>query len=328
MAPVDWVGAGLTAPTVLDTPNALADVTADAVVIMWADAEWAPTHHVFCASSAEMPYSARASGDFPDWIKDDIGMVDPQPDWTFWGWYRLVNLGEKSVLLYKSNTHYAYQGATALTSLIKRLIKLQTTPALILSTGTAGGANSTDHVGTVVIVNSGVLYESDTAANDWPRYSSNWRPSASRLAAIEPLLMPIPISDADLAELARQFDEQQHATYTLAELDPLQLNHPDATPAILDLTANGTALLTADSFLVGATNNTYAAYACIEMDDAIIAKECEREGIPYGSVRNLSDPAQNPVLGKQGGAWGSTVYEAYGFYTSFNGALAAWAAMS
>jgi len=27
------------------------------------------------------------------------------------------------------------------------------------------------------------------------------------------------------------------------------------------------------------------------------------------------------------GCWGSAVYDAYGFYTSFNGAIAAWASL-
>jgi nucleoside phosphorylase len=325
LAAIDWAGAGLSAPKVLETPKTLAEVTADAVVIMWADAEWAPTHHVFCDSSASMPHSEGDSGSFPGWVKDDAGMVETQPGWTFWGWYRLVRVGEKRVLLYKSNTHYAYQGAAALTSLTKRLINLRTQPALIMSTGTAGGANSRDHVGTVVIVNSAALYESGKVATGWPTYSSTWRPPTARLDEVGQLLMPIPITDEDLSRLAQQFDKAQHADYTLGELDPLDLNHPDHIPEIRDLTGNGTALLTADSFLVGTTDNTYAAYACIEMDDAIIAEECHQEGIPYGSVRNLSDPAQNAALGKKGGSWGSAVYKAYGFYTSFNGALVAWA---
>lgn len=41
-----------------------------------------------------------------------------------------------------------------------------------------------------------------------------------------------------------------------------------------------------------------------------------------------SDPVQSAALPAEVQAsWGSAVYDAYGFYTSFNGALAAWASV-
>src|ERR1700733_5674534 len=320
LAPIDWPSIGLVGPTLLNTPESITGVAADVVVIMWADSEWAPIHHIFCKSSASMPYSSPAPESYPGWIRDDA-------DGRKWGEYRLVQVGDRRVLLYKSNIHYAYQGAAALTSLIRRLINLQTKTPLILSTGTAGGANSHDHVGTVVIVNSAALWDQSKAPSEWPQYSRTWHPSTSRLASIEALLVPIPVTNDGLTYLVQQFDEHTNSDDSLDELDPLQLNHADIKPQIHDLTGAGTALLTANEFLVGTTENKLDSYACVEMDDAIIAAECQKESILYGSVRNLSDPAQPPVLGRTGGAWGSCVYDVYGFYTSYNGALAAWAAI-
>ena len=46
-------------------------------------------------------------------------------------------------------------------------------------------------------------------------------------------------------------------------------------------------------------------------------------------MRNLSDPAQSPALPpKVQGEWGGAVYDQYGFYTSYNGAVAAWAMLA
>jgi hypothetical protein len=65
------------------------------------------------------------------------------------------------------------------------------------------------------------------------------------------------------------------------------------------------------------------------MDDAIIAETCVAAGVQFGFVRSISDPVQNAALPvKMQGNWGSTIYDAYGFYSSFNGALAAWAMLA
>jgi hypothetical protein len=50
--------------------------------------------------------------------------------------------------------------------------------------------------------------------------------------------------------------------------------------------------------------------------------------VAFGFVRNVSDPVQNAALPAEiQGSWGSAVYDTYGIYTSFNGALAAWAVL-
>jgi hypothetical protein len=325
LAPIDWAAAGSTAPKLLDTPAGLP--TADVVVIVWAEAEWAALHHVFCDSSSSMPYSARDESHFPGWQEDSAELIDGPADWTYWGNFRLVEVGATPVLLYKSNTHLDHPGAPALTALTQRLARI-VKPQLIMSTGTAGGANATDHVGTVEIVKSATLYEPRKQPNEWPTSGGSWTAPSTKLgqAGFTGLLSAIPITADALSELVDQFNSHGGTSYTLSALDPLGLNSPDRTPAVRDLSGGATSLLTASSFLVGTTDNAYAAYACIEMDDAIVAAACEKAGVQYGSVRNLSDPAQNPALpSKKAGDWGSTIYRTYGIYTSLNGALAAWA---
>jgi hypothetical protein len=327
--PIDWSAAGLTAPQPLATAAALPRGDIDVVVIAWAGAEWAAMQHVFCASSSSMPHSDAGADGFPGWQEDATDMIEGPAGWTYWGYFRRVLVGDVRVLLYKSNTHLDYPGAQALTTLTRRLATI-VKPGLIMSTGTAGGANAADHVGTVAIVNSATLYQKGEPADHWPRYASSWQAPTATLsqASFGELLLPIPITEAALSALAQQLNGHGHTSYTLDQLDPLGLNRPDPQPAIRDMSAGATSLLTASSFLVGTTDDAFAAYACIEMDDAIVAAECQKAGVQYGSVRNLSDPAQNPALpATVQGDWGSTIYRTYGLYTSFNGALVAWAAI-
>ena len=43
-------------------------------------------------------------------------------DWSYWGYYRTVEINGQAVLLFKSNTHLDWPGATFLTALIKLII--------------------------------------------------------------------------------------------------------------------------------------------------------------------------------------------------------------
>src|SRR6185295_4203280 len=116
--------------------------------------------------------------------------------------------------------------------------------------------------------------------------------------------------------------------YSLSDLNPGNLGMGDPSPQIYDMTRSSTSLLTTSTFVVGTTSGSYQSFACIEMDDAVIGKVCESSGTSFGFVRNVSDPVQNQNLpSKVQGKWGSTIYDAYGFYTSYNGALAAWAVL-
>jgi hypothetical protein len=82
---------------------------------------------------------------------------------------------------------------------------------------------------------------------------------------------------------------------------------------------------------VGTTAGAYQTYTTIEMDDAIIGEACAGSGIAFGFVRNVSDPVQKGALpAKIQVNWGSTMYDAYGFYTSYKGAASAsaWAILA
>jgi len=315
---VNWAAIGQQAPQLLDTPAQLP--AADVVVITWAEAEWAALQHVFCGSGTTMPYTKRNEGSWAGWVKYSEGAPTSL---GYWGYYRLVQVASAKVLLFKSNAHYAAsqgeQNLTALTNLFIKLVK----PSLILSVGTAGGARTSDPIGTVNVVHSDALYENNQPQSSWHVYTDTWAPDWSVISgkSFTDLLFAVPTTASDIQSIATQFNQFYKTTYPLTELNPDNLNMGASTPAINDLTKQGTALLTADSFVVATTSGNLSSFACVEMDDAVIAMAAAAK-TPFGSVRNISDPIQNATLPEaMGGHWGEAIYTAYGMYTSYNGAI-------
>jgi len=177
-------------------------------------------------------------------------------------------------------------------------------------------------------VSAGTLYESGVAQSKFPVYTNSWTAVDTILnnARFASLLFPIPTTASDLESLVSQFNSYYSETFSLSDLDPDGLNSGDAAPKISDNTGGTTSLLTTPTFVVGTTSGNYQGYSCIEMDDAIIGEVCKGAGTAFGFVRNISDPVQNASLAsKIQGDWGSAIYDTYGLYTSYNGALAAWA---
>jgi nucleoside phosphorylase len=327
LPPIDWSAIGAAPPELLSTPeNWLPQ--ADAVVITWASAEWAAMEHVFVQSDQAMPYADRFEhwSDWQEYTRD----LPYYPGWTEWGSYRLVGIGGRQILLFKSNTHLDWPGQSYLTELAQRICQY-VEPKLLMSIGTAGGARLSDPLGTVNAVNAGTLYQAGQPQSQWPTWSNPFRPPWQVLdqPGFSKLLFPIPATSADLALLTQQFNSFYDTSYSLTELDALGLDLPTSLPAVNDLTGAGTPLLTTSTFVVANTSGNLASFACVEMDDAILAQVASAQGVPFAFVRNVSDPVQNAALPETvQGNWGSAVYDVYGFYTSYNGALAAWAILA
>jgi nucleoside phosphorylase len=324
---IDFGKMGKAAPGVPANPGSLP--TADTIVLCWAESEWAALQHVFVSGSQPMPYSDAGNSSWQGWSKLTTPNVPHGVQGGYWGYYRLVTLGQKDVLLFKSNVHLDETNGQANLEQLVQLFADSVKPSLVLSTGTAGGARTGDPIGTVNVVNAGTLLEKGDPAT-WPKYGNAWIPSWEVVQAVSltQQLMAIPTTQADLQSLAQQFNSRYGKKYALSELDPNNLCTGAAVPAVKNLTPN-TSLLTATSFAVANTTGNYEQFACVEMDDAVIGEACKKAGLAFGFVRNISDPVQNAELPtKDQGHWGELVYEAYGFYTSYAGALAAWAILS
>jgi len=323
---IDYSSVGQAAPVLLTTPSGNLP-QAEVVVITWAEAEWAAMQHVFCNGGSTMSYSARDESSWSGWQKYSQDMPsNPPSGWTNWGYYRLVQIQGQPVLLFKSNTHLDWPGETYLEDLIEKIIE-SVKPKLLLSIGTAGGAKTGDHIGTVRAVSAGTL---DSGSGTWPTYSNSWSAvwKVLQQSGFKKLLFPVPTTQSDLQSLCKQLNEyySYKPPYTLSQLNPHDLNMGSSSPAIDNTTGGSASLLTTSTFVVGTTAGTYDKYAVIEMDDAVIGNVCKGKNVPFGFIRNVSDPVQNAALpsGVQGN-WGSAIYDSYGLYTSYNGALAAWA---
>ncbi len=301
------------------------------VVITWADAEWAALEHVFCSGSSPMPYSDRTRGAWAGWQKYAVNLpAGRNSTWTYWGFYQTVEIDGKPVLLFKSNTHLDWPGAASLIAMIKLLIA-EASPSLVLSIGTAGGAKPQDHIGVVRAVSAGTLFESGKPEASWPEYKNGWTANSATIGNpnFKRLLFPVPLTTADLQSLCSDFNSHLGAHYTLSELDPDGLCLGASSSEVDDQTGGGASLLTTSTFVVGTTAGNYQNYTAIEMDDAVIGEACAGANVSFGFVRNISDPVQNANLPlKVQGAWGSAVYDALGFYTSYNGAIATWATLA
>jgi hypothetical protein len=71
------------------------------------------------------------------------------------------------------------------------------------------------------------------------------------------------------------------------------------------------------------------------MDDAVIAHVAGRLGVDYAFFRNVSDPVVpaatadgTPLDPAVRSGWSSLVYTDFGLFTSYNGAIATWAALA
>lgn len=327
---IDYEALGRSAPKILQCPaNDLPK--ADVVVITWTEAEWAAMVHAFTLGGQPMPYSDASTSYWTGWQKYDRDLpYYPGTDWNFWGYYLLVEVEGKRVLLFKSNTHLTWPGQRYVEDLVYRFTDY-VKPEVIFSIGTAGGARLEDHLGTVNVVNSGTFYEAHEPHDKWPVYANDYAPDWELIDhdAFSGLLFQIPSTPTRLQTLADEFNAYYKTSYPLSELNALDLDNPTPLPAVNNLTLEGTSLLTTIGFIVGTTSGEYKEYAVIEEDDAIIGKIAGSQGVKFCFVRNVSDPVDNANLPSDvWGNWGSAVYDAFGFYTAYNGAIATWAILA
>lgn len=331
LPPVPWDKFGGEAPDLLGSEAGTLP-SADVIIITWAEAEWAAMQQVFVESATPMPYADRDTSYWAGWHKYDWDRPSGEwpSGWDYWGAYRLVKVRDKRVLLFKSNTHLDWPGQSYLEQMTSQLIDA-VSPSLLLSIGTAGGAELEDHEGTVRVVSSGLLYDPDypTDPSKWTDYANNWQADTTFISQLDFVsnLFPIPTTTSDLTQLAANFDGGQ---YTLAQLDPNGLCYGDEMVKVYDMTPDKQSLVTTATFVVAtnASDSPFRNDACVEMDDAILGKVCNEKSTAFGFVRNVSDPVQNADLPVSvQGDWGGVIYSTYGLYTSYNGALVAWAVL-
>jgi nucleoside phosphorylase len=348
---IDWslVGQSAPVPVSVDYGGPGSPLPkADAIVMTWTSAEWAAFDHIFVRScKAESPASALPSTS--SWYLYARGAPSGGSGASkLWGYYQLVRIGaaggaSRSVLLFKSDAHLAHPPYLAgLTREVQDLIA-DVAPSRLYSIGTAGGATLEQNLGDVAITNCATskltLSENSGFSDNGKTFTcaSFFPNTTSLLPRVQQKLfykLSTVATQAEWQNVLTQAKDQAKslAPYSLKDLmnapiEPANLNAPKA------LNFKGTPVLTTDTYFIAEGNTP--AYAALEMDDAIVAATASQLQIPFAFIRNISDAVivtqdrkgkAIPQEARQ--AWSSAQYDHFGVYSSFNGALAAWATLA
>ncbi|HUY94182.1 MAG TPA: hypothetical protein VMU71_02745 [Terracidiphilus sp.] len=349
---IDWksIGAQAPEPVPIDYKGPTAPLpAADVVMFTWTDSEWSAMDHVFLHSTtAGDNQSTELIHKWLLYAKNAPG--GSTPGGYLWGYYQLVDIagvGQAShptrVLLFKADAHLSHSPWLAGLVTMVQTIAADARPKLIYSIGTAGGASLSQNLGDVSVTNSGKLQlqlqENLASGLNGNTYTSTAFPSWSRMDGAQKLMMPLSkvATSSELekvlenAKRSRDKGAESLKPFSLADLvnapiDPNNLGKPKA------VNFKDKPLLTTDYYYIAEGPTDYAA---LEMDDAVIGYAAQKAGTGYVFVRNISDtlvPAQTPqgktIPDDAREAWSSAIYDQFGLYTSFNGALAAWGAIA
>ena len=315
-----------------DWPDSAPLPAADMVVMTWTIAEWAALDHVFCDHQKEMTVADAKSKTWrAPWafyrrnyssILEDLEKAKkahwgvPSLDDKAWGSFRMVTLGDKKVLLIKSAMHLAQDGPTLpLTQFVDQVCQ-EVRPHLLLSIGTAGAVRFEDARGAALVSNQ-ALFMLEKAFKDEPfnktTVKSPWVPKGTFVPQAQALCIPVP----------------GYPVYPVSPQYPQETIEPLVPDSRIKLVVERP-IITTDTFLFGTTTNELWTKGCIvEMDDAVVGLRAQMSDVPFGFVRNASDPVMNGMLPPEvQRAWATYIYQERGLFTSFNGALATWAMLA
>lgn len=351
---VDWASIGQEAPAIIDLgERKYTDPLpkADIVVITWTNDEWAALDHVFVTSQTKICRTANELRE--KWYYRTNG-PDKIEGFALWGFYKMVSIKGKKVLLFKASVHLAYppycKGLKEMTNLIIN----EAQPKQIYSAGTAGGATTNENLGDTIVTNSGVLMlesdgkdkereEANKCCSNITKVSCDWFPSTDLFSKVEDNLLFKLDSIVNQKMLNGLFDNAIHKTKDTdcpnkskvtiddlmnAPIKPENLGNPKG------LNKKDIPLLSTDYYFIGTGDDT-EKYSALEMDDAVIGYVAGKAGVDYAFVRNISDPivpdktlAGEKICDELRINWSSQIYLSCGMYTSYNGALITWAAIA
>jgi hypothetical protein len=223
------------------------------------------------------------------------------------GTYWTSRIGERSVTLFKSDSHMSQDGPTLVNADVWRQIIADTRPRLVITTGTGGGIGPGSMVGDVIISRFLAFDCQREFSNlDGERFVCGVRASHSRLAAARGLF-----------------------GFNRGFLPPDNPRKPTTYTA--QYASHG--ILTTDFFGFDNDADTYGLQgkgSLSEMGDAVlgmVSKELGDQAPTYVAVRNVSDPqiaAGHLTLPEQA-ALAANIYKAYGRWSSVCSAIVCWA---
>lgn len=332
-------------PTQLDIEPATSDPlpTADVLVVTWTVAEVEALADTLTPGFSRRNWY-RYDRFFEERYANQIRPAAPAQQARRLGSYFPTRIGGKRVLCFKSELHLNQDGIATgvgtatlpVADLFRQMIR-EVRPQLVITVGTAG-ATFPDHELGDVMLTRGAKFR---LAREFRNENFNNRSYRSDFV--------IPTTHLEAGrELMKQHENQlvepdfgpPTTRYLLngqVPLIPAPRNTPDFKIDGADF-VEFLPMLTTDFFEFGTSANGLEQEGCgVEMGDAVLGMVVERmqeegEAAPQWLViRNASDPQINGRLPDQPrnrnmqAHWAVWYYETYGYWTSVNSAIAAWA---
>jgi nucleoside phosphorylase len=229
------------------------------------------------------------------------------------GAYWTTTIGKKSVVIFKSESHMSQDGPELPNINVWRQIVQEVRPALVITTGTAGGIGKEFEVGDV-IVSPIVRFDCNTKFKKEPFAEAHYTSSAPKSAFFATARS---LFKANAGQLPK--DNQR-------------------LPKIVRVARNalGSSVVTTDFFGFDTSDNHYKLRGLgdvSEMGDAVlglVATELGADAPRWLAIRNVSDPqikADGLTL-KQQAAMAAQIYKGFGRWSSVCSAIACWAAVA
>jgi nucleoside phosphorylase len=255
------------------------------------------------------------------------------------GSYYPITIGSKKVLCVKSELHLNQDGvktgAGTATLPVARFIEQmydEVRPKLVLTVGTAGGTLPDAELGDVMITRAVKFRCTNEFAHEPFNHRTYVSPATIKRKHLD-------AATALMATHAAQLTEPDFGPPTeFYDFPGPNLPGHVNTPSILlegrDF-PKGLPMLTTDYFEFGTSTNGLDQLGCgVEMGDAVFGLVGERRGADgpkWLVIRNASDPRINgklptgpPMAVNMQAHWAVWFYEAFGYWTSVNSAIAAW----
>jgi nucleoside phosphorylase len=289
-------------------------IKVDVLVVTWTSAEWSALADVLSPGREKAKWQNYGR----NWKQFEHHLTDRSPakQAGYLGEYTYVTIGETLVCLFHSQLHLCTDDATApVVSLWQQLIS-ESTPSLVITTGTAGGIGAETQLGDVFVV-ANAKFNCTHTFKDEPWAQRLFSSSAS-----------IGLSDSDLATATTLIAPQEERLKDA----PTPITRPNTITLWGDVE-------TVDFFGFADTDDSYGIVAndpdahTEEMDDATLplalslAATGAGSGPAWCSIRNASDPQVPSSIGdlEAQSKWASNIYAKYGYWTTVNSAIACWA---
>jgi len=228
-------------------------------------------------------------------------------------WYP-TKIGNKNVICFKSELHFARDGAKIPVQKLWLQLIAETQASIIITTGTAGGIGSAVQLG-------------DVALTEKVRFDCNKtfksEPFAQQQYLCEKVVpvTKVSLANSELMSVTTSFLPQSNRTSTI-----ITQPAPGLTPV---------EVVTTDFFAFDDTTNYFKLQnmgLAVEMGDAVLGLACSSlgEDAPaWLAIRNASDPQIDGTLTySQQVEQAARIYEKYGYWTTVNSAIACWSVVA